>query len=40
MATLPRNDVTHYDIIGDVHGQYGTLITLLETLGYRQENGV
>ncbi|MGM0855871.1 MAG: metallophosphoesterase [Pseudomonadota bacterium] len=39
MATLPRNDVTHYDIIGDVHGQYGTLITLLETLGYRQAHG-
>lgn len=34
------NRITHYDIIGDVHGRYGTLVSLLETLGYRQESGI
>ncbi|MDR5900425.1 metallophosphoesterase [Halomonas vilamensis] len=32
--------ITHYDIIGDVHGRYDTLVSLLDTLGYHQENGV
>lgn len=29
-----------YDLIGDVHGCGATLVTLLETLGYRLDNGV
>ncbi|SJN14990.1 Diadenosine tetraphosphatase and related serine/threonine protein phosphatases [Halomonas citrativorans] len=29
-----------YDLIGDVHGCGATLITLLETLGYREQRGV
>ena len=31
-------DTTHYDIIGDVHGQFDTLVKLLMRLGYREEN--
>ncbi len=29
-----------FDIIGDVHGQAGKLLGLLEILGYRQIDGV
>lgn len=31
-------DTTHYDIIGDVHGQFDTLVKLLMRLGYREES--
>ena len=31
--------VTNYDIIGDVHGQFGKLSKLLEHLGYKVTNG-
>jgi hypothetical protein len=30
-------DTTHYDIIGDVHGQLDTLEALLVRLGYLKE---
>lgn len=30
----------HYDIIGDIHGQPGKLVTLLTTLGYEKIQGV
>ncbi len=30
----------NYDIIGDIHGQYGKLIGLLNNLGYTEVNGV
>lgn len=29
----------HYDIIGDIHGCHDTLVSLLETLGYRLLDG-
>lgn len=29
-----------YDIIGDIHGHYDLLVSLLEKLGYTEENGV
>lgn len=33
-----KNDAGPFDIIGDVHGCYDELITLLKTLGYKLEN--
>ena len=32
--------VRYVDIIGDVHGCYDELLTLLKKLGYREENGI
>ncbi|MDQ7091383.1 MAG: metallophosphoesterase [Methylococcales bacterium] len=32
--------ITHYDLIGDIHGQAEKLINLLQKLGYQQQEGV
>jgi len=32
--------ITHYDLIGDIHGQADKLINLLQKLGYHQQAGV
>ena len=42
MNSKTKSDMTnpHYDIIGDIHGHYAPLARLLETLGYRQQEGV
>lgn len=32
--------ITHYDLIGDIHGQADKLINLLQKLGYQQQTGV
>lgn len=39
-ATATPTPVTQVDIIGDVHGEADKLTTLLEALGYEEQNGV
>ncbi|PID45542.1 MAG: metallophosphoesterase [Proteobacteria bacterium] len=34
-----QDNPTHYDIIGDIHGYYDTLISLFEILGYEYRDG-
>ena len=33
-------NITHYDIIGDIHGQMNKLVNLLHNLGYQSKNGI
>ena len=33
-------EITHYDIIGDIHGQADKLINLLQKLGYKKQNDI
>ena len=37
---MKNSTQSSYDLIGDIHGHYGSLISLLETLGYEARNGV
>jgi hypothetical protein len=32
--------VTHFDVLGDIHGQFDKVTRLLAKLGYRETGGV